>query len=187
MPASSHFIRRKSVLALLAVAAILAAVLVSAAAAGSSSNGPPQLRVYGGGNVGPGHCTDGAQQFCSNLLREFSLLAIRDPNQDITYGTISDGSGTVIRLTCIAVSGNIAEVAGVTVQNPDPSFVGDPGLGVLPRLRPNGCESARRRQPDLLRRPTGQANLQQRRCGQRCVRARPSSRSPMGTSKSRTS
>jgi hypothetical protein len=104
----------------------VAAVVVSAAAAGSSSNGPPQIRVYGGGNVGPGHCTDGPTPFCSQSLREFSLLAIRDPNENVTYGTFSTDNGTVVRVTCIAVSGNVAEVGGVTVQSPNPSFVGGP-------------------------------------------------------------
>jgi hypothetical protein len=102
-------------------------VLVSVAAAGSSSNGPPQLRVYGGGNLGPGlHCTDAPTPFCSSAVREFSLLAIRDPNENVTYGTLTGGNGTVIRVTCIAVSGNVAEVGGVMLQNPDPSVVGGP-------------------------------------------------------------
>lgn len=120
--------RRRSVFALLGVAGIglLAAVLVSGAAAGSSSNGPPQLRVYGGGNVGPGYCTDGPTQFCSQAVREFSLFAIRDPNEGVTYGTLSGGNGSVVRVTCIAVSGNVAEVGGLMTQNPDPSLVGAP-------------------------------------------------------------
>jgi hypothetical protein len=101
-------------------------VLVSVAAAGSSSNGPPQLRVYGGGNVPVGTCTDGPAQFCTHVTREFSLLAIHDPNQNLTYGTISGANGTVVRVTCIAVSGNVAELGGVIVQSPDPSFLGGP-------------------------------------------------------------
>jgi hypothetical protein len=107
-------------------------VLVSGAIAGSSSNGPPQIRVYGGGNLGltdpPGgvHCTDATPPFCSPALREFSLLAIKDPNEGVTYGTLSGGNGSVTRVTCIAVSGNVAEIGGVAVQNPDPSFVGAP-------------------------------------------------------------
>lgn len=119
-------IRRKSVVALLGVAGVMTAVLVSVAAAGSSSNGPPQIRVYGGGNVGPGHCTDGPTPFCSGALREFSLLAIRDPNANVTYGNIIGADGRLARVTCIAVSGNVVEVGGVSVSNPDPSFVGAP-------------------------------------------------------------
>lgn len=119
--------RGRWVVLLLGGAVLLAAVLVSAAVAGSFSNGPPQTRVYGGGNVGPGlHCTDGTTQFCSYAVREFSLLAIDDPNEDVTYGTFTGGGGTVVRVTCIAVSGNVAEVGGVVVQNSDPSFVGGP-------------------------------------------------------------
>jgi hypothetical protein len=128
MPASSHSIRRRAVLALLGVAAILAAVLVSGAAAGSSSNGPPQTRVYGGGNIPIGSCTDGATTFCTPVTREFSILAIHDPNEDLTYGTITFGRGTtqdVVRVTCLAISGNVAEVGGVIVQDTVPSLVGD--------------------------------------------------------------
>lgn len=119
-------VRRSAALLFAAALIGVAAVLVPAAVAGSSSNGPPQIRVYGGGNVGPGHCTDGPTPFCSNALREFSLLAIKDPNEDVTYGTLSGNNGTVIRVTCIAVSGNVAEVGGVMLQNPDPSIVGAP-------------------------------------------------------------
>jgi len=119
-------IRRKAAIALLGVAGVIAAVVVSVAAAGSSSNGPPQLRVYGGGNVGAGHCTDGPNVFCSDALREFSLLAIRDPNENVTYGSFIGADGRLVRVTCIAVSGNVAEVGGVIVSNPDPSIVGGP-------------------------------------------------------------
>jgi len=118
--------RRRSVVAVLGVAAVLCAVLVSGAAAGSSSNGPPQTRVYGGGNVQPGNCTDGQNVFCTGSNREFSILAIHDPNEDVTYGTINGANGTKVRVTCLAVSGNVAEVGGVIVQSPDPSLVGGP-------------------------------------------------------------
>jgi hypothetical protein len=111
----------------------VAAVLVSAATAGSSSNGPPQTRIYGGGNVPINSCTDGATTFCTSYTREFSILAIHDPNEDVTYGTFTVGSvesgGVVfaVRVTCLAVSGNVAEVGGVIVQDAfDPSFVGGP-------------------------------------------------------------
>jgi hypothetical protein len=147
-------IRRKSLVALLGVAAVLAAVLVSGATAGASSNGPPQTRVYGGGNVGPGHCTDGPQQFCSNALREFSLLAIRDPNEGVTYGTLSGSNGTVIRVTCIAVSGNVAEVGGVMLQNPDPSLVGDPTWTFFRDSGPTGAVPRDGISPTFFDQPT---------------------------------
>jgi hypothetical protein len=125
--------RRRWVVLLLGGAVLLAAVLVSGAAAGSSSNGPPQTRVYGGGNIPVNSCTDGATTFCTSYTREFSILAVHDPNDDVTYGTITVGSvesgGVVfaVRVTCLAVSGNVAEVGGVIVQDAfDPSFVGGP-------------------------------------------------------------
>jgi hypothetical protein len=130
-------IRRKSVIALLGVTGVLAAVLVSVAAAGSSSNGPPQTRVYGGGNIPAGSCSDGATPFCTLGAREFSILAIHDPNEDVTYGTINIKRGAnpieVVRVTCLAVSGNVAEVGGVVVQptgaigSPYELFVRDSG------------------------------------------------------------
>jgi hypothetical protein len=127
-------IGRKSVIALLGVTVVLAAVLVSVAAAGWSSNGPPQTRVYGGGNVPIGSCTDGATTFCTpRVTREFSVFAVHDPNEQITYGTITVGDperdggvNSVIRVTCLAVSGNVAEVGGVVVQSVDPSTIGYP-------------------------------------------------------------
>jgi hypothetical protein len=111
-----------------------AAVLVSVAAAGSSSNGPPQIRVYGGGNVPIYSCTDGATKFCTQVTREFSIFAVHDPNEDVTYGTITGGNpekdqgiNSVIRVTCIAVSGNVAELGGVVVQAPNnPASIGEP-------------------------------------------------------------
>jgi hypothetical protein len=51
----------------------------------------------------------------------------------VAYGTITIGGPElggvidVVRMTCLAVSGNVAEVGGVIVQSPlDPSFVGGP-------------------------------------------------------------
>ena len=130
---------RKSVFALLGVAGLLSAVVVSVAAAGANSNGPPQTRAYGGGNVGTGHCTDGATVFCSDALREFSLLAIHDPNEDVTYGTFSGANGTVVRVTCLAVSGNVAEVGGVITQSPNPSLVGGPSWTFFRNSGPTGA------------------------------------------------
>ena len=115
-----HMTVRRSAALLLAAALIaVAAVLVPAAVAGSSSNGPPQTRVFGGGNIPAGSCSDGASTFCTAGLREFSILAIHDPNEDVTYGTLTIARGAfteVVRVTCLAVSGNVAEVGGVVVQ-----------------------------------------------------------------------
>jgi hypothetical protein len=106
---------------------LLAAVLVSGALARSSSNGPPQTRVYGGGNIPVNGCSDGASPFCTPVTREFSILAIHDPNEDVTYGTVTLSRGAVqdvVRVTCLAVSGNVAEVGGVIVQDTNPANVG---------------------------------------------------------------
>jgi hypothetical protein len=123
--------RRKSVVALLGVAVVVAAALVSVAVAGSTSNGPPQTRVYGGGNIPINSCTDGAATFCTGVTREFSILAIHDPNEDVTYGTITFGNpeiaqgvNNVVRVTCLVVSGSVADVGGVIVQSLDPSTIG---------------------------------------------------------------
>jgi hypothetical protein len=46
-------------------------------------------------------------------------VAIHDPNEDVTYGTLTIARGPfteVVRVTCLAVSGNVAEVGGVVVQ-----------------------------------------------------------------------
>jgi len=113
-------IRGRWVALLLGGAAILAATMVSVAAAGSSSNGPPQTRVYGGGNIPAGSCSDGVITFCTHGVREFSILAIHDPNEDVTYGTITIARGAfteVVRVTCLAVNGNVAEVGGVVAQS----------------------------------------------------------------------
>jgi hypothetical protein len=114
--------------ALLAVAA----VVVSAAAAGSSSgNGPVQARVYGGGQIPVGSCSDGSTQFCSGVTREFSILAISDPNEDVTYGTVTIGNIEhggpvyVVHVKCLAVGGDLAEIGGVVVDSADPTQVGD--------------------------------------------------------------
>jgi hypothetical protein len=68
------------------------------------------------------------------VTREFSISAVHDPNEDVTYGTIIGGNperdhgiNSVVRVTCLAVSGNVAEVGGVIVQDPNnPSYVGGP-------------------------------------------------------------
>jgi hypothetical protein len=120
-------------MALLAAAAIaVTGVLVSVATAGSASgNGPVQTRVYGGGRIPVGSCTDGSAQFCSGVTREFSILAISDPNEDVTYGAITIGTVEhggpvyVARVSCLAVSGNLAEIGGIVVDSADPSRVGD--------------------------------------------------------------
>jgi len=127
-----RFTRRRWVVLLLGGAVLLAAVLASVAAAGSG-NGPPQTRVYGGGNVPINTCTDGATTFCTHVTREYSIFAVHDRNQDVTYGTITIGDPerdaglwNVVRVTCLAVSGNVAEVGGVITYDPNPANIGGP-------------------------------------------------------------
>lgn len=122
-------VRRSAALLFAAALIAVAAFVVPAAVAGSSSNGPPQTRVYGGGNVPIESCTDGAITFCTHVTREFSIFAVRDPNEQVTYGTITfgnpaNGNAFVVRVTCLAVSGNVADVGGVVVRGPAPSDVG---------------------------------------------------------------
>jgi len=111
---------------------IVAAVLVSAATAGlDSGNGPEQARVYGGGRIPVGSCTDGSTQFCSGVTREFSILAVSDPQENVTYGTVTIGNiehgGPVYRVhvKCLAVADNVAEIGGIVVDSADPTQVGD--------------------------------------------------------------
>ena len=120
-------------LALLAAAVVaVAGVFVSVATAGpESGNGPVQARVYGGGRIPVGSCTDGVNQFCSGVTREFSIFAVSDPEEDVTYGTVTlgniehGGPVYVMHVKCLAVAGNLAEIGGTIVDSADPSAVGD--------------------------------------------------------------
>lgn len=120
---------RKALLAAAVVA--VAGALVSVATAGSAGNGPVQTRVYGGGRIPVGSCTDGSAQFCSQITREFSILAVSDPQEGVTYGTVTLGNVEhggpvyVMHVRCLAVSGNLAEIGGIVVDSPDPSQIGD--------------------------------------------------------------
>jgi hypothetical protein len=119
---------------LLAVAAalvVLAAGATFAFAGSGNENGPVQARVYGGGRIPVGSCTDGSTVFCSGVTREFSVLAVSDPQEDVTYGTVTIGNVEhggpvyVVHVTCLAVAGNLAEIGGVVVDSADPAEVGD--------------------------------------------------------------
>lgn len=105
---------------------------VAFAFGGSTSNGPTQDRVYGGGRIPVGSCTDGSTTFCSGVTREFSILAISDPQGGGAYGTVTFGNvehgGPVytVRVTCLAVSGALAEIAGVVVNSADSTQIGGP-------------------------------------------------------------
>jgi hypothetical protein len=111
--------------------AALAAGATFAFAESHSGNGPVQARVYGGGRIPVGSCTDGSTQFCSGVTREFSILAVSDPNEDVTYGTVTIGNIErggpvyVVHVSCLAVGGNLAEIGGIVVDSADPNQVGD--------------------------------------------------------------
>ena len=124
--------RHRNRLAAFAVAFVALAVAAPFAIAGPGpSNGPPQDRVYGGGTIPVGSCTDGSTPFCTGVTREFSMLAVSDPRGQGAYGTITFGNpevahgvNLVVRVKCLAVRGNVAEVGGVIVQALDPTAVG---------------------------------------------------------------
>lgn len=105
---------------------------VTLAFGGPTSNGPTQDRVYGGGRIPVGSCTDGSSPFCSGVTREFSILAASDPQGGGAYGTVTVGNvehgGPVyaVRVTCLAVSGALAEIGGVVVNSADPTQIGGP-------------------------------------------------------------
>ena len=103
------------------------------ALAGSvSGNGPAQDRVFGGGRTFGNSCTDGSEPYCSPTTREFSFLAVSDPqgggaSGTLTYGSLEFGGPIyVVRVACLAVEGNEAEIGGTIVSSPQlASQVGD--------------------------------------------------------------
>ena len=118
---------------ILVAAAILGGIVaVYALTAGAVPNaGPAQDRVFGGGTFAPG-CSDGPSPACFAAGREFSLLAVGNPNGLDAYGTFRYGrpdagvTNTVGRVTCLSVRGNDAMIGGVIAESADPSFVGGP-------------------------------------------------------------
>jgi hypothetical protein len=121
---------RITLVVLLVLASLVAGVAL--AFGGATSSGPTQDRVYGGGRIPVGSCTDGPSTFCSGVTREFSILAVSDPQGGGAYGTLTFGNvehgGPVyaVRITCLAVSGALAEIGGVVVDSTDPTQIGGP-------------------------------------------------------------
>jgi hypothetical protein len=95
-------------------------------------NNPAQARVFGGGRTFGNDCTDGEDRYCSPVTRELSFAAVSEQQGGgaegtLTYGTLEFG-GTiyVVRVACLAVEGNVAEIGGTIVKSPAlPSQVGD--------------------------------------------------------------
>jgi len=101
-------------------------------AGSGSGNSPAQDRVFGGGRTFGDSCTDGSTQYCSSATREFSFLAVSDrqgggAEGTVTYGTLEFGGPIyVVRVSCLAVEGNVAEIGGTIVSSAElPSQVGD--------------------------------------------------------------
>jgi hypothetical protein len=101
-------------------------------AGSDSGNSPAQDRAFGGGRTFGNSCTDGSTQYCSSATREFSFLAVADGEGDgahgtLTYGTLDFGGPIyVVRVGCLAVEGNVAEIGGTIVSSAElPSQVGD--------------------------------------------------------------
>lgn len=106
---------------------------VTFAFAGSGDgNSPAQDRVFGGGRTFGDSCTDGSTQYCSSVTREFSFLAVSDgqgggAQGTVTYGNLEFGGPIyVVRVGCLAVEGNAAEIGGTIISSSAlPSQVGD--------------------------------------------------------------
>src|SRR6476646_6937419 len=95
-------------------------------------NNPAQDRAFGGGRTFGNSCTDGSTQYCSGVTREFSFLAVSDgpgggAHGTFTYGNLEFGGPIyVVRVACLAVEDNVAEIGGTIVSSPAlPSQVGD--------------------------------------------------------------
>jgi hypothetical protein len=101
--------------------------------AGSRMSKPPeQDPVFGGGRTFGDSCTDGSTQYCSSVTREFSFLAVSDRQGNgahgtVTYGNLEFGGPVyVVRVSCLEVEDNVAEIGGTIVRSPSlPSQVGD--------------------------------------------------------------
>jgi hypothetical protein len=122
---------RSKVILVIVVALASLVAGVAFAFGGPFSNGPTQDRVYGGGRVPVGSCSDGSTSFCSGVTREYSIFAVSDPQGGGAYGTVTIGNvefgGPVysVRVTCLAVSGILAEIGGIVVNSADTTQIGD--------------------------------------------------------------
>jgi hypothetical protein len=110
---------------------LIAGATLAVAGSGVGSS-PAQDRVFGGGRTFGDSCTDGSTQYCSSVTREFSFLAVSDRQGDgahgtVTYGNLEFGGPIyVVRVDCLAVEGNAAEIGGTIISSAAlPSQVGD--------------------------------------------------------------
>lgn len=111
--------------------ALVATATLAAATIASSTGGPNaklanEDRVYGGGTFGPGCAMPGAQ--CIGNTRSFSVDAHATSNDQAAYGDIwygaPRGQDQHAQITCLAVHGTKAVVAGIIDQATRPSIVG---------------------------------------------------------------
>jgi hypothetical protein len=119
----------------LAVGALTLVALAAGAAfafAGPSSANGADARLFGGGRTFGNDCTNGPEPYCSPVTREFSFAAVSDGQGGGAHGTLTYGNlefgGTVyvVRVGCLAVEDNVAEIGGTIVKSPSlPSQVGD--------------------------------------------------------------
>jgi hypothetical protein len=101
-------------------------------AGSDTGTGSAQSRVFGGGRTLGNGCTDGSTPYCSAVTRELSFLAASDGQGDSAHGTLIYGNLEfggpvyVVRVTCLAVEDNVAEIGGTVVKSPQlPSQVGE--------------------------------------------------------------
>jgi hypothetical protein len=129
-------------LLLLFVAA--AALAGTGAGIAGSSAGPNdqlagQVRIYGGGEFGPG-CFTGDTGLCFPDKRSLAVDAHVDGNGNgAAYGSLEYGSpgktDTLVRITCVNVNGNSAILGGIVTESWNPAFV---GLAVIYYVVDNG-------------------------------------------------
>jgi len=118
-------------LGLLMLVGLIAGATFAFAGSGND-NSPAQARVFGGGRTLGDSCTDGSTQYCSGVTRELSFVAVSDGQGDAAHGTLTYGNLEfggpvyVVRVGCLAVEGNVAEIGGTIVSSAAlPSQVGD--------------------------------------------------------------
>jgi hypothetical protein len=134
----------RKVVSLLFVAVALAATGVALSSGGPNEKLVSRLRVYGGGQFGPG-CTNDTITFCLPSSRSFALDAHADGHGNgAVYGTWDYGptagpwhiSGEI---TCMKVVGNTAIFGGLVRQSERPELL---GLTFAGYVRDNGTPAA---------------------------------------------
>jgi hypothetical protein len=119
---------RKLLVALVALAALAGAGIATSSSPADRFAG--LAHVYGGGEFGPG-CfatpTGGDSGVCFPDARAFSLDVLGD-GRNFAFGELAYGSPrhtvTKLRVTCMVVAGNRAEVGGWVTESWNPAFVG---------------------------------------------------------------